>query len=142
MDKKLRKRISTILILNLSLVDICYCVLALPFMFITYSQNGPDFWKSKPELCRFSAYVRYGLAFVDWSSLALVAVERYPTYNRFILLAELITNIMFQQCTHKVGENSSWPKPHLLTSIFSEPGHPCFGDIVVVPFYYMVSSLS
>jgi hypothetical protein len=70
----LRRRVSTILVMNLSAADLSYCVLAMPFNVITTTQS--QFWETHSTLCMYTAYFRYSCAFLDWTCLAMVALER------------------------------------------------------------------
>ncbi|XP_076059219.1 uncharacterized protein LOC143035903 [Oratosquilla oratoria] len=69
----------TLLILHLSFCDFLYCTVNLPltaYTYFTYS-NGPG-----RDFCRGAAIFRYLNAFVEWNTLALLAVERCVDLRR------------------------------------------------------------
>lgn len=74
----LRRKPATFFILNLAAADLLYCTFALPVDAATYL--GDYDWLDSAvssAVCSLSALAKYTAAFMDWSSLALIAVERY-----------------------------------------------------------------
>jgi hypothetical protein len=73
----LMKKPATYFILNLAASDLMYCVLAMPVDAYTYLSGTDWQWsRTAKALCEWSAWIKYISAFMDWSSLALIAVER------------------------------------------------------------------
>ncbi|CAG0923797.1 unnamed protein product, partial [Notodromas monacha] len=77
-NRALRGRPATCFTMNLAAADLLYCIVALPVDAATYlTQYDWDTSVWARSLCSFSALCKYTGAFMDWSSLALIAIERY-----------------------------------------------------------------
>ena len=73
-DKKLRVKPITILILNISVSDFCYCASAIPMHLLQYL----DFklFQKLVGLQYLSFYVRYASCAADYTTISLIALER------------------------------------------------------------------
>jgi hypothetical protein len=69
-----------VFLLNLTVADLVYCLVATPTDAITYLCKLD--WSSSTVAeyaCSFAALTKYVAAFMDWTSLALIGIERYFT---------------------------------------------------------------
>ncbi|XP_071537525.1 protein trapped in endoderm-1-like [Panulirus ornatus] len=77
----------TVLIINLSIADLFYSAISLPFMFTTYYRlytfRGQAPWGDGDVACMVSAFLRYTNAIAEWTTLGLMALERCLTIYNF-----------------------------------------------------------
>ncbi len=59
--------------MNLACADFLYCVVVAPTHLLHYFSRG---WPYGLALCTASVIVRWGLAFISWMSLGLIAFSR------------------------------------------------------------------
>jgi hypothetical protein len=75
--RKLEKKSGDIFILNLAAVDLVYCLIALPTDGFTYLTETTWSWSTGAQVfCSASSLIKYVAAFMDWTSLALIGIER------------------------------------------------------------------
>ncbi|KAF2362243.1 G protein-coupled receptor rhodopsin-like, partial [Trinorchestia longiramus] len=89
-QQKIRTTSSTVLVLNLAIADLCYSVICLPFIFAIYYlvyTSGLNLEAPLDhgfgEMCRFSAFIRYTNAISEWTTIGLMALERFITISRY-----------------------------------------------------------
>ncbi|XP_047741443.1 uncharacterized protein LOC125179474 [Hyalella azteca] len=89
-QQQIRTKASSVLVLNLAIADLCYSVLCLPFVFAIYLiifRSGLDLEAPLSHgfdtKCQFSAFFRYTNAISEWTTIGLMALERFITISRY-----------------------------------------------------------
>ncbi|XP_018007309.1 uncharacterized protein LOC108665098 [Hyalella azteca] len=89
-QQQIRTTASSVLVLNLAIADLCYSVLCLPFVFSIYLiifRSGLDLEAPLSHgfdtKCQFSAFFRYTNAISEWTTIGLMALERFITISRY-----------------------------------------------------------
>ncbi|XP_068245112.1 protein trapped in endoderm-1-like [Palaemon carinicauda] len=71
-----------LLLLQLCVCDLLYCAVSLPITIYTYSYAYTENESPSEIFCNVAAYLRYSIAFLDWTSLALIAIQRCVDLQR------------------------------------------------------------
>ena len=79
---------TTAFVLNLAFADLMTFIVNLPIFPILKTTHK---WTLGTKMCILSTNIRYGLAYTNWMSVAMIAVSRYLTVKDVNILNNLKT---------------------------------------------------